>query len=295
MEQAIIKSARRIQSSLLFTAGRWSRVTGASRRLTTSATSNSSDTSTMQEDSPPSAAKVVVLGGSGYVGQHVLQAALYRGADAVSINRSGIPNTSGSWLSQVKWVAADIFNSSAWNKELEGATGVVSCIGAFGSNEFMEKINGDANVLAAEVAAKMKVPHFVYVSTVENNLPDFLLKGYFHGKRRAEEAVLSSFPGGRGLVLRPSFVYGTRAVGPISLPLAVVGRPLELLFRFPPFPSLRQTLPGTQALLAPPVAVQAVASVAAAGAMGDTRVKAGEGAREGVLSVDDIVRVAREV
>lgn len=74
-----------------------------------------------------------------------------------------------------------------------------------------------------------------------------------------------------------------------------MGKPLELLFRLPPFPTLRQSLPGTQAILAPPVAVQAVAAVAAAAALGDARVKAGEGAREGVLSVDDIVRLAREV
>lgn len=30
----------------------------------------------------------------------------------------------------------------------------------------------------------------MYVSTVENNLPEFVLRGYFHGKQRAEAAVL---------------------------------------------------------------------------------------------------------
>jgi hypothetical protein len=34
------------------------------------------------------------------------------------------------------------------------------------------------------------VKNFVYVSTVESNLPSFVLKGYFNGKRRAEKAVL---------------------------------------------------------------------------------------------------------
>jgi len=265
------------------------------RQFSISSTSTSTNN---DESNPPSGPKIVVLGGNGYVGRHVLQAALNRGADAVSINRSGMPKAgqaSGSWLSQVKWVAADVFDVKTWAKELEGATGVVSCIGAFGSNAFMEKMNGDANVLAVQTAAKAGVPHFVYVSTVENNLPEFVLKGYFKGKQRAEEAVLQSFPGGKGVVLRPSFVYGTRQVGSFSLPLAVIGRPMELLFRLPPFPSLRQRLPGTQALLAPPVAVQAVAAVAAAGALGDGRVKAGEGAREGVVSVDDIVRLARMV
>ncbi|GAB5033786.1 nad binding protein [Nannochloropsis oceanica] len=268
------------------------------RQFSSSSTSTTSTSTNDDKSNFSSGPKIVVLGGSGYVGRHVLQAALNRGADAVSINRSGKPEggqASGSWLSQVKWVASDVFDSNSWAKELEGAVGVVSCIGAFGSNAFMERINGDANVLAVETAAKAGVPHFVYVSTVENNLPDFILKGYFKGKKRAEEAVLKSFPGRKGMVLRPSFVYGTRQVGSLSLPLAAVGRPMELLFRLPPFPSLRQTLPGTQALLAPPVSVQAVATVAAAGALGDGRVKEGEGEREGVLSVDDIVRLARIV
>ena len=49
--------------------------------------------------------QVIVLGGSGYVGSHVLQAVLNRGADAISVNRSGKPKSaSGSWISQVKWV-----------------------------------------------------------------------------------------------------------------------------------------------------------------------------------------------
>lgn len=47
-----------------------------------------------------------------------------------------------------------MFDDKGWARELEGASGVVSCIGAFGSNAFMERINGDANAHAAEVAAK---------------------------------------------------------------------------------------------------------------------------------------------
>ena len=50
--------------------------------------------------------------------------------------------------------AADVFDGKTWSKELEGASGVVSCIGAFGSEAFMEKINGDANIHAVETAAK---------------------------------------------------------------------------------------------------------------------------------------------
>lgn len=69
---------------------------------------------------------------------------------------------------------------------------------------------------------------------------------------------------------------------------------MEVLFRLPPFPSLRNVLPGGLAILAPPVAVEAVASVAAAAALqeggGESLV-----VKPGVISVDDIVRLARSV
>lgn len=39
--------------------------------------------------------------------------------------------------------------------QLSGATGVISCVGGFGSNEQMEKVCGDATVTAAEVAEKV--------------------------------------------------------------------------------------------------------------------------------------------
>lgn len=92
----------------------------------------------------------------------------------------------------------------------------------------MEKINGDANVVAIEECAKAGVPRFVYVSTVENNLPDFVLRGYFHGKRRAEQAVHDKFSD-NGVVLRPGFIHGTRtvpvpAVGDLHLPLWLLGK-----------------------------------------------------------------------
>jgi ABC-type sugar transport system substrate-binding protein len=41
----------------------------------------------------------------------------------------------------------------------------------------MEKVNGDANITAITEANKAGVPRFVYVSTVENNLPAFVLHG----------------------------------------------------------------------------------------------------------------------
>ena len=129
------------------------------------------------------AAKIVVLGGNGFVGQRIVNCALRKQASVVGISRSGAPpkyvipeNIDGGIT--LKWHKADVFDVASWKNELEGADAVVSCIGAFGSNEFMEKMNGDANIIAVSEALNAGVQRFVYISTVENNLPDFVLKGY---------------------------------------------------------------------------------------------------------------------
>lgn len=75
----------------------------------------------------------------------------------------------------------------------------------------MEKVNGDANITAIEACARANVPRFVYISAVENNLPKSILRGYFSGKRRTENALLNAFPD-TGIVLRPGFIHGTRTV-----------------------------------------------------------------------------------
>lgn len=152
----------------------------------------------------------------------------------------------------------------------------------------MQKVNGDANITAIRAAAAAQVPRFVYVSTVENNLPAFVLRGYFDGKRRTEQALLEAFPH-TGVVLRPGFIHGTRQVPlggdkTLALPLWLLGKPLESLFSLPPVRLLRDNVPGMQAVLARPIARDDLARVAVAAATGATPA--------GVLSVDDIVREA---
>ena len=40
---------------------------------------------------------------------------------------------------------------------------------------------------------------------------------------------LQSFPPFLGVILRPGFIYGTRRVGSMKLPLGVIGSPLEMV------------------------------------------------------------------
>lgn len=244
--------------------------------------------------------KLIVFGGNGYVGQAVIRQALIKdGVDVISINRSGQPDSFRPPLNaagKVEWLKGDIFDSSTWLDAINTADGAISCVGAFGSNEFMEKINGDANINAIQTALKAGIPRFVYVSTVENNLPSFFLKGYFNGKRRAEKALLETYPQ-TGYVLRPGFIHGTRNVplpsNPIAksldIPLWVLGKPMEKIFNFAPIRLLRHSLPGLKAILAPPVSRENLGKVAVAAALGEIPSSNRE-ASKGILTIEDIQR-----
>ena len=180
-----------------------------------------------------------------------------------------------------------MFSSPADSPLLAGASAVVSCIGGFGTNEEMERINGDANVAAVTAAKAAGVPRFVYVSVYQYNLPSFVTDaiGYFVGKRKAEKAVLAAY-GDAATVLQPGFIYGDRAVGTATLPLGTVGKPLEQLLTGSLGKALKPlgAIPGSDILLAPPVSVDAVATAAVRCATGS--------APAGVYDIDSIVRIA---
>ena len=77
-------------------------------------------------------------------------------------------------------------------------------------------------MLVIRAAAEASVPRFVFVSAHSYVLPAFMYQGYFNGKFKAEKALQSSF-GANGVVVKPSFVYGTRNTNVGNLPLYLVG------------------------------------------------------------------------
>ena len=74
-------------------------------------------------------------------------------------------------LSSKVSMQADVFDVGAWRDQLQGAVGVISCLGAFGSNDFMQKICGDSNITVFEEAAKAGVPLSAFISVHDYNLP----------------------------------------------------------------------------------------------------------------------------
>ncbi|KDP33474.1 hypothetical protein JCGZ_07045 [Jatropha curcas] len=207
---------------------------------------------------PPPTEKLLVLGGNGFVGSHMCKEALDRNVSVVSLSRSGRSSISDSWANAVTWHQGDLLSTDSWKEALNGVSAIISCVGGFGSQSYMYKINGTANINAIRAASEKGVKRFVYISAADFGMANYLLQGYYDGKRAAETELLTKFPYG-GVILRPGFIYGTRKVGSMKLPLGVIGSPLEMILQHAK--SLNQ-LPLVGPLFTPPVNVTAVAKVA---------------------------------
>ena len=224
--------------------------------------------------------RVLVVGGSGFVGSHVVRTALSHGGLRVaSVSRTGQPATAVSELEGAEWLQGDVSNPDDLRRVLAEVDGVVSCLGGFGTNGAMRALNGEANAALAQAAAASGVKRFAYVSAAPSRLFESFGPighggplpvwwpfgpGYFEGKRIAEAAVGKHF-GSSGLALRPGFVYGSmEEAGRLWKAPALVGAPLEAIFSAGMVRGLARTLGPLGDLLAPPASVGDVASAAVA-------------------------------
>ncbi|GAY44415.1 hypothetical protein CUMW_081990 [Citrus unshiu] len=203
---------------------------------------------------PPPSEKLLVLGGNGFVGSHICREALDRGLTVASLSRSGRSSLRDSWANNVIWHQGLV----SWLLRLLMILYLISCVGGFGSNSYMYKINGTANINAIRAASEKGVKRFVYISAADFGVANYLLQGYYEGKRAAETELLTRYPYG-GVILRPGFIYGTRTVGGMKLPLGVIGSPMEMVLQHAK--PLSQ-LPLVGPLFTPPVNVTVVAKVA---------------------------------
>ena len=239
--------------------------------------SQSGEESSSEKGSANALPRIVVFGGSGFVGSKVCQHAVEMGVGVTSISRSGRPRflDASGWADSVQWIRSDGTKSDGqWRDTLEGACGVVSTLGAFGSNSFMYKMCGEVNMSIMEAAKEAHVSRFAFISVHDFSFPggwqaeNFLLRGYFQGKRDAEARLNSLFPE-TGVALRPGMIYGTRHTGNLSIPLGLVGMPLEAVMKRLPSKSLSST-PIIGAMFVPPVNVDAVGKAAASAVLDPT-------------------------
>lgn len=148
---------------------------------------------------------VAVIGGSGFVGDHVAQALLRRGARVRVASR----HPEQAWrlkplaqLGQLQFARCDATRPGSAAAAVAGADAVVNLVGTF-DGDLMAAIAGSAENLA-RAAAEAGCEAFVHVSAIGAD-PDSPA-GYARAKAASERAVLAAFP--RATVLRPSILFG---------------------------------------------------------------------------------------
>lgn len=197
--------------------------------------------------------KIVVLGGAGWVGSHVDKLLLEQGCQVVSVSRSSpaaqadkIKANLGAPLSAgIEYVTLDASTDDI-STVLNGASAVISCVGALPGSSNQRAGNGAVNVRIADAARAAGIGTFVYISVasdVANSPAKFIIGEYFKGKAEAEAAIKKGYDGTSSLIIKPAFIAG--------------GPPGEIR---PPGP------PGMA-----PVPVEAVAKAAVAGALGSLK------------------------
>jgi uncharacterized protein YbjT (DUF2867 family) len=148
---------------------------------------------------------VTVVGGSGFVGNHVAQALLSSGARVRIASRH--PERAYhlrplAQLGQIQFARCDATRKDSAAAAVAGADAVVNLVGAFGG-DVMATICGSAGNLA-EAATAAGCDAFVHVSAIGADTES--ATGYARAKGESERAVLTAFPD--ATVLRPGVLFG---------------------------------------------------------------------------------------
>ncbi|MCB1639660.1 MAG: complex I NDUFA9 subunit family protein, partial [Thiothrix sp.] len=148
---------------------------------------------------------VTLIGGSGFVGHHVAQALLERGARLRIASRH--PETAFSLkplanLGQIQFLRCNVTHAGSVAAVVHGADAVVNLVGSFEGDLDAVMAQGAATVAAAASATGAQA--MVHVSAIGANAESDT--DYARTKALGEQRVLEAFP--RATILRPSIVFG---------------------------------------------------------------------------------------
>jgi uncharacterized protein YbjT (DUF2867 family) len=152
--------------------------------------------------------RILITGGSGFIGREIGRFAVADGHEVRSLSRSGRPTITESWVDEIDWIAADLFEPDRWRQHLTGCDAVIHTVGIISESSqqdvTFERMNGDSAILAAREAEQANVPALVFLSVA--GTPPFVSDRSRTAKRRAERVIAERDV--RTTVLRPGLVYG---------------------------------------------------------------------------------------
>lgn len=159
----------------------------------------------MARTSPLAGKLVTLIGGSGFIGTHVAQDLLERGARVRIAARE--PEKAFTLkplanLGQIQFARCNAMDKRSIAECVKGSDAVVWLIGTFEGSQ--QKLQADHAGFAAEVAAAEGATGFVYISAIGAD-PE-KETGYYRTKGEGERLVLEAFP--QATVVRPSVVFG---------------------------------------------------------------------------------------
>ena len=148
---------------------------------------------------------VTILGGSGFVGRHLAQELLARGARLRIASRH--PKKAFAIkplgnLGQVQFAGVDVTKAESLAAVLAGSDAVVNLVGAFAGNLDALQGKGAGEIAAAAKAAGATA--FVHVSAIGADAGSAV--AYARTKAEGEAAVLGAFPD--ATIVRPSLMFG---------------------------------------------------------------------------------------
>lgn len=161
----------------------------------------------MSQPAPDSLAYkiVTVLGGSGFLGHHLAQELLARGARVRIASRN--PQKAYALkplgnLGQVQFVRVDVTRRDSLAAVLAGSDAVVNLVGAFSGN--LDSVQGKGAGAIAAAARAAGAGALVHISALGTDADSDV--DYARTKAEGEEAVRAAFPG--ATILRPSLLFG---------------------------------------------------------------------------------------
>lgn len=156
--------------------------------------------------------RVFITGGTGYVGQAVVAAAMRTGHQLLVLQRPGTRRPLEH--PGVELVEGDVLEPESFVKSLEGADAIIHLVGIIREsprqNITMQRLHVEATRNVLEAAEHAQVPRFVHMSALGSR-PE-AVSGYHRTKWAAEELVRRS--GLTFTIFRPSVIFGQGGPGP---------------------------------------------------------------------------------